>query len=188
MNYLKDYKLYEQIYHCDPEICVLRNRYEQLEQWLKDGNDPNDINQFGMPLLSLAARKTNSEITKLLLKYDANPDIQTKKGYTALIYAIIDNGVQVAEELIKNGANLDLETNTKHYTALIYAASLKNYKILHMLLDADADWTYLDRNGKSFLDKLPNTKREKIIKSYPEKYEHYLKFKGYKQQAKKFKI
>jgi len=185
MKYIKKYKLYEEeMYLCDPDICIRRNRYDQLEEWLKSGGDPNFRSITSLHLLSLAAKKTNPEITDLLLKYGANPDSQNERNYTALIYAVIENGIDVVKSLIDSNADLDLYTNTFNYTALIYAAVMKNYKIMSMLIDAGADWSIVDTDDKSFLDKLIQTKREKIINLYPEKYKIYIRSK----QVKKFKI
>ena len=183
MNYILGYKLYENYYTCDPEICIRRNQIEELEHWLKRWQDP-DIVPYSQTLLSIASKKRNSEIVELLLKYGADPDKQNKRGYTPLIYSTIENGIDIVRILISAGASLDLKTTPKHYTALMYAASQHRYKILNLLIESNANWSILDNRGKSFLDKLNKNQREKIIKRYPKKYEQFIKIK----QSNKFNI
>ena len=73
------------------------------------------------------------------------------KGTTALIYAVRLNWLDKVQELIAEGANVNLADN-EGVTPLMIAAEKGNIEILQLLLNAGADVTAVDNAGRFAID------------------------------------
>jgi len=69
----------------------------------------NERNKYGYTALHLATQKSYLDIVKLLLKYEANPNILGGDIYTALEEAAEKGNLEVVNLLIENGANVERE-------------------------------------------------------------------------------
>ena len=92
-----------------------------------------------------------------------------------LIKAVKDNNLEKVKELIKAGANLDLQDSGRN-TALIWASYRGYIDIVKELIKAGADWNLKDNdNNSDFLYYLTYFNWEnKIIEGFPEEYQLYL--------------
>jgi serine/threonine-protein phosphatase 6 regulatory ankyrin repeat subunit B len=63
-----------------------------------------------------------TEIVKILLEKGANPDLQGKNGYTALMVASMNGHTDIVTELLNKSANPDLK-NAEGKTALDLASN-----------------------------------------------------------------
>jgi len=102
----------------------------------------NTINESGHTPLILAAKHC-PEIAKMLLPLGANPNIQTNRGYTALMYAMLDSNPELVKTLCEFGADVNI-TNNEGDTALCLALKnvikpSKRIKIVKILLQFHAD-------------------------------------------------
>ena len=70
--------------------------------------------------------KVNKDIVELLLGNEANPNIQNKRGNTALFYAILDGNIEKVKLLLKFGADPYIK-NKDNKTAFDYMKRLPNY-------------------------------------------------------------
>ena len=61
-------------------------------------------------------------MVKLLLKYEADPNVKTKAGSTPLHCAAADGNLQVVEILLQNGSQINT-TNSGGWTPLHCAAN-----------------------------------------------------------------
>jgi len=93
-----------------------------IKDYLNNGGDPNIINEFGLPLISLAVENSRIEIIKILLERGANINIQDEFGQTTLLFAVdssidavIRSGgeasVEIINLLLENGADLKIPDN-----------------------------------------------------------------------------
>lgn len=105
--------------------------------------------------LNIAASLGNKQCVEMLLKAGANPNIQNNKGNTALLSAIKNHHLDIAEIILskmmhddrfKNGINL--QTNGG-LTALNMAVSFKHNNIIHNLITAGADVNISDARGNT---------------------------------------
>lgn len=82
--------------------------------------------------LTIAARNGHTEIVKMLVDAGANVNHQTKKGLTALMYAIHANSPEMVEKLVNAGTNLELQTR-KGLTARTIAEEENNAAIIDII-------------------------------------------------------
>ncbi len=84
---------------------------------------------------------------------------QDNYGYTALIYAAINNNIEIVKLLLNAGADIDKQNNNGD-TALILAAYNNNREIVEILLDYGADEFILNDDNKSFYDYLNDENKQ----------------------------
>jgi ankyrin repeat protein len=93
------------------------SKLEERNTWF---DKPNHEGQT--PLLRAIQRKADKWIIELLIRKGANISHVSKRGETALSYAIENNLVDIAELLIKSGANLNLGLGLEPY---LYTVCMK---------------------------------------------------------------
>ena len=90
------------------------------------------------------------QVVELLLKENADPNLQDHNGLTTLMFASLDGYYQVVEVLLKENANHTLQTQ-KGSTALIFASVNGHYQVVELLLKQNADPNLQDQEGWSAL-------------------------------------
>ncbi|QKX58103.1 uncharacterized protein TRUGW13939_05224 [Talaromyces rugulosus] len=87
------------------------------------------------PLLAAVLFGHVEVVRTLLAEGNANVDFENDSGETALIYAINNDRLDVAEILLEQGANLMvLDENDNKYSPFIYAAKVGNQNALELML------------------------------------------------------
>lgn len=150
---------------------------------LERGANIEEVNDEGYTPLMEAAREGQEEMVALLLTQGADINAQTEETQeTALTLACCSNSIEVAEFLIKAGANIEAGANTplmeasqeghlelvKHLiaaganvnattasgeTALMYACENGHTNVAEILLDAGADLEHEAEGGRTPLMK-----------------------------------
>ncbi len=87
--------------------------------------------------VAAAAAADDADAIALLLARGTSPDEADANGRTGLIYAAIDNNVEVAQTLLSHGAKLDIR-DTLGKTALHWAAERGSVNVMRLLLTANA--------------------------------------------------
>ena len=98
-----------------------------------------------------AASRGHYSIVEALLEAQANPNLVLSQG-GALHCATLNNHVDVVRSLLQGHAAVDLRdhcTYGRGWTALMYAASLGQMAIAHLLLGHGAGVTESDRDGQT---------------------------------------
>lgn len=120
-------------------MAVYNNNIDAVRALIAFDANPNINNQKGYSPLYLAKLCGNDEIAQTLLECESlDLDAVDTNGYIQLHVAIIQNRDDIAEMLIKNGANVDIPDNNGS-TPLHRAAYLGLTKTVELLLDAGAD-------------------------------------------------
>jgi ankyrin repeat protein len=88
--------------------------------------------------LQLAIYLRDFEIFKSILAKTKNIDYQNYYHETALIIACKNNYWNMAEELIREGANINISEN-KDYSPLYYAMKSENFQFILFLIEYDVD-------------------------------------------------
>lgn len=118
--------------------AVMFDDIADIGKQLKNGLDPNTVDEHGDPLLVIAAREKSDQVGAALA---AAPNVdlekQDKAGETALMLAALNGDVKLAQILIEKGA----EVNKKGWTPLHYAATNGHDDVVSLLLDKSA---YID--------------------------------------------
>ena len=115
-------------------------------------------------------------------------DAMDKTKQTILNHAIDDQDEFMIKYLIKHGADVN-HVDGFHYSILIYAASLyvvhiNKFKLIDIIINAGADWNYVDSDGYDFFHYLNTDESNYIKNKFPEKYHEYLR----KKEMIKFNI
>ena len=93
------------------------NSIESVELLCKLGANVNADSIYGTPIY-IAALEGNFEVVKILLKYGANINYITEDGSTAYEAAIYNRHNDIAEYLLKNGADPNLAFRCLFYVCL----------------------------------------------------------------------
>jgi uncharacterized protein len=111
---------------------------DDIAKQLKNGLDPNTVDEHGDPLLVIAAREKSDKVAALLA---AAPNVDLGKqdtaGEDALMLASLNGDLPLVQTLIDKGA----EVNKKGWAPLHYAAANGHDDVVRLLLDKSA---YID--------------------------------------------
>lgn len=89
-------------------------RADDVALLIKRGASPNEVNESGVPLLSLAANRLDAEgvnVVKVLLEAGADVNKKDKRGQTALFYTAKTGNKEIAEYLLKKGISYSTADN-----------------------------------------------------------------------------
>ena len=136
-----------------------------VKEALEDGINTNSKNRDGDTPLRLAVIKRNVQngwcdrsynkyrdndylnIIKLLLEYNANPNIKSKiLGSTPLLLSVYRSDYELTNLMIKHGVNLNIK-NKLGNTPLMAAAKYGPLKLVKLLLEHGAKLLIRNNNG-----------------------------------------
>lgn len=100
-------------------------------------------------LLFQAIKKHDTATVTELLSFKIDLNVRNEQGYTPLCYAVGNGFLDIAELLIKNGAQVNL--SSKNITPLMMAAYDHNKEMIACLMQARADTTLQDAEGQTAL-------------------------------------
>ncbi len=133
------------------------------------GGDPNLLERDKYDIITIAAVADDAEMVATAVKAGGKAtNITSIYDGTALIAAAHEGNWESIDVLIKAGAPLD-HVNNLGWTAMIGAVVLgdggeRHQKSLKLLIDAGADQTIADRNGKTPLDLARERGYEAMVK------------------------
>ena len=108
--------------------------------------------EFGVSLLqSLSFSDHHTEALKVLLAYNAHPNIKNNNGETALHWAASMNCLRAATQLLDGGAEISLKDNSNS-TSLHRASACGNPEMVSLLLARGCSLDCVDRDGQTALD------------------------------------
>ena len=121
--------------------------YPETQAFLKAGFSTETEDKNGVPLLSIAVRNGDMEITRLLMSYDASLNIIARDRITSpLMDAVTAGNAEIARVLIEAGADLNYR-NRNGQTALVVAIGARMLEIAELLIDSGADLLIKDSLG-----------------------------------------
>lgn len=150
--------------HTSLIAVLLENDLEKFKQLINDNSDVNEVDQDGQTPLMIVASSGLIDIALMLLKNNANPDIcDYEYGYTALMYAVQNDDLEMVKLLVEHGANVNIQASDK-ITAIGIAVDVnKNFEIGKYLLEHNA------LASQSEIDKI-----NQHFKNHDEEVEKYL--------------
>ncbi len=142
------------------DLCEDKAIREILEKHMKEYNQTidetknNEYSIFNNNLLDAVFNSDLIEVKKCVFSGKYNIDVQDDKGYTPLMYAIMDHNFDIVEFLVDHGADINL-CNFKGQSPLKIAYKYDDEKIASYLLEKGA----IDKNLE---DKKENTSNKNI--------------------------
>lgn len=113
------------------ETAVLSRNIETIITLCQFGHDPNEQNKDGHSPLTIASKRTNSNIVRILLDAGGNVDGVDNLGFAHLYHAIYHNRVDIVQLLIERGCCKHFR-NVLNYTEL--AARCGHVDIVKLLI------------------------------------------------------
>ncbi|XP_059488809.1 ankyrin-2-like [Neocloeon triangulifer] len=155
-----------------------RNKSLEVKKYLVQlGADIQDVDNFNLTAITVAAQFSNVECCRYLLEIGVNPQIRTKIGTNALHQACISGNIQTAQFLLDKQLFDINATAIGNTTALHLAAERSHSDLVEILLDNGADVKAHKLNGqlafhvaakradlktvKVFMDKFPSLLEER---------------------------
>ena len=123
---------------------------EKVRQALLKGENPNQNDTSGQPLLMVAAIGGQIAVAETLLKAGAAVDATDKEGYTSLFQAAQRGDGEVVDILLKRNAKPNVQ-NRQGVTALMVASRGGYTEIVRALLAKKADPNTSDFTGRTAL-------------------------------------
>jgi len=114
-------------------------------------------------LLMLGAIYEDEKLINKILEMEVDVNAVDKKGCSALMYAVYLRKKEVLKELIRAGANLNVQDLEKKQTALLYAAANEYEEECNLLINSGADFFLADLYGGTPLTRALATGNKQII-------------------------
>ncbi|XP_041067988.1 receptor-interacting serine/threonine-protein kinase 4 [Carcharodon carcharias] len=127
---------------------------------------PQDVDLIlddGMSLLHYAVQLGNEEAVRLLLLYNANPNIPNKRGSTPLHLAAEKNLKIIAELLLGKKVNINAKDEDQ-WTPLHFAAQSGEETLSRLLLDRNASTNEVDFEGRTALHVACQHSHENVVR------------------------
>jgi len=129
--------------------CAGEGRLREVALFLAAGFSPATRNKTGVPLLNIAARNGQQEITRYLIMAGAELNLKADdRGTSALIDSVQGKHYDLMTDLVKAGADLNLKSKDGQ-TALIVAVGIGEEKMVETLARAGANPDISDNLGAS---------------------------------------
>lgn len=126
--------------------AIKRDHANTVESVLRNGFDPNSVDEQGNPGLVLALKIGSYDVASALLESRRlDPDAANPLGETALMMACLRGQQALAARLLKRGASV----NRSGWSPLHYAASGEDESIVAWLLDRGADIDATSASGNT---------------------------------------
>lgn len=138
-------------------IAAFGAQHDVMRALVAAGADPNALENDRYDIVTIAAVANDVATLKLALELGGSPkNVTSRYDGTALIAAAHLGHAEVVRLLIQAGAPLD-HVNNLHWTAVIESIVLgdggpRHVATLRALVDAGADLTIVDRNGRTPLE------------------------------------
>jgi len=129
-----------------------KGNYEEMYNWLKDGNNPNSYDENGWSPLLKASARGNHEVVKLLLENSfqkADPDMAHRVSAALPIHFAGHSGsIETAKALLnKRPQNLDVVWDLNGHTILLQAAFYGHLELAEYLVKIGANTAITTARG-----------------------------------------
>jgi hypothetical protein len=131
-------------------VAARNQHQEDVINLLRQGHNPNEIDDEKCTALHYAAQTGAEEIVKTLLEYKADANLKDQKLKTALHYAVGVNSMSVVKTLLLAGADPSSK-GTDNEPILHFALKNSSMSIVEALLAAGADPSAKDHNSNTAL-------------------------------------
>ena len=132
--------------------AVETSMYDETQAFFRAGFSTETETADGVPLMSLAVRKGDLEMCRMLMSYGASLNLIARDRRSSPVLDAVSAGKQEAAELLINsGADLNFR-NRNGQTALVVAIGARMEGIADLLIDRGADITIRDSLGMTAVE------------------------------------
>lgn len=117
---------------------------------LKQGANPNLLNEGSESPLMAGARSGNTQIVRMLLAAGADVNYLDSQGGNAVGEAALAGHLAIVKLLLKAGGNVNIVRNDQSLLMLVVAG--RDLLIAQVLINAGADVNFADKGGRKALD------------------------------------
>jgi hypothetical protein len=129
--------------------CCKEGDVKAVELFLKAGMIPDMRDRAGVTLLGLAIRNSHKAVVELLISRGAAIDLQSEdRGYSGLMDAASGGNLEIADFLLKRGADPNLVSKDGQ-SALVIGVGRNDAPLCRKLLDYGANPDLADKLGFS---------------------------------------
>jgi uncharacterized protein len=129
------------------------NDYLGIKKYLKNGGNPNAVEENGESVLCFALRyHCDSDSLDLLIESGADLHHVDHEGVSVFDVAVTYNHIPIIERLIDSGFDVNQPTRRSGFTPLMGAVCYGRIEVIQKLLEKGVDVTRRDNHGLSALD------------------------------------
>lgn len=136
---------------------------------LKQGANPNTVNNLGETPLHQAADNSQYKLAELLLQFHSDPNLQQNDGDTPLHHAAFRGDSKMVELLLKNQADPNLQNFMFGRSPLHYASDCGHSDSVVLMMEFGGDIYLHDRQGKTPLSLAQTEELREIMDNYQPK-------------------
>lgn len=142
---------------------IAKNKTNICNLFISAGIDINSRDDVGTPMLNVAVRNDNEELTKMILDCGADINAVSKdRGYTAVMDAVWKGNKDITKLLISRGAELNT-ISKEGQSNLVLAVGADKVDICKILVENGADPDIKDQMGMSAYNYACLFKKDKIL-------------------------
>ena len=128
---------------------IQKKNIKIIDKLCDANSNPNILDNHGYNSLHQSIFTRDYDIVKLILKYIASIDIRTNTGESALHLAVNLKLTKIAELLIDNNINLNIQDFSHEFTAAHYIATTNQYELLQLLIKKNCNLNIQDIFGNT---------------------------------------
>lgn len=140
------------------------NNYLGIKQYLKNGGNPNDVEENGESVICFALRyHCDPEVLDLLIEQGADLHHTDNEGVSVFDVAVTYNNLSLIEKLMIDGFDVNAPTRRSGFTPLMGAVCYGRVEIIQKLLDMGVDVSARDGHGLSAIDFARKMRKQTIL-------------------------
>lgn len=139
------------------------NQVEIAQLLIQHGANVNELDDEGQTPLFIAAEEGNDSFAELLLQHGA--DVDCTNDVTPYYISCVLEQYKMADLLLQFGADINKKDKDGR-TPLFYATLYKKERLVHNLMEHNADVSIVDNQGISIKDMDKKSVRRKLTKNY----------------------
>lgn len=129
------------------------NNYLGIKQYLKNGANPNDVEENGESVICFAMRyHCDPEILELLIEKGADLNHTDNEGVSVFDVAVTYNNLDIIDRLLDAGFDVNQATRNSGFTPLMGAVCYGRSEIIEKLIEKGVNLTARDSHGFSAID------------------------------------
>ncbi|MDD5717409.1 MAG: ankyrin repeat domain-containing protein [Sulfuricurvum sp.] len=145
-------------------ILLKANDYLGVKKYLKNGGNPNEVEENGESVLCFAIRYHCDEmLIDLLLENGADIHHVDHEGVSVFDVAVTYNNLSVIEKLINDNFDINQASRKSGFTPLMGAVCYGRVDVIKKLLEMGVDLNARDAYGLSAIDFARKMRKKSIL-------------------------